>query len=215
MLFDKNTFQLGEWIAIYIFYINLICSARRERKPSVSKHLAVASSGAVTDQSWASQPVLSNPSHRSSTSPLVSNLYPDSSVKCLLLFPVLPPHKHVEERQKPVSCNQSVYSASVMQVTPSAKLQNITSEAPIYHADEIMKLLLSESFYSFVWSTSNFSTTECRTSPLLITRMWLGTGRCCHNQNHTFSRKNNHLTISLHKQQLWFIEIMLEKPNSP
>lgn len=86
MLFDKNTFQLGEWIAIYISYINLTHLARRERKPSVSKHLAGASSGAVTDQSWASQTVLSNPSYRSSTSPLVSNLYPDSSVKCLILF---------------------------------------------------------------------------------------------------------------------------------
>lgn len=30
-----------------------------------------------------------------------------------------------------------------MQVTPSEKIQNITSEALIYHADEIMKLLLS------------------------------------------------------------------------
>lgn len=36
------------------------------RKLSVSKHLAVASSGAETDQSWAFQTVLSNPSYSSS-----------------------------------------------------------------------------------------------------------------------------------------------------
>lgn len=80
MLFDKNIFQLGEWIAIYMFYINLTRLAGRERKLSVSKHLAVASSGVVTDQSWAFQTALSNPSYRSSMSPLLPNLYPDSSV---------------------------------------------------------------------------------------------------------------------------------------
>lgn len=73
-----------------------------------------------------------------------------------------------------------------------------------------MKLFLSGSFYCFIWWTSNFSTTECRTGPLLLMGMWLCTGRCCHNQNQTFSRKTNHLTISWHKRQLWFIEIMLE-----
>lgn len=59
-------------------------------------------------------------------------------------FPCFIPHAHVEEREGPASCSQSVYSASVMQVTPPEKLQDITSEALIYHADEIMKLLLSD-----------------------------------------------------------------------
>lgn len=50
MLVHKNTFQLGEWIAIYILYINLTYLARRERKLSLSKQSAVASSGAESDQ---------------------------------------------------------------------------------------------------------------------------------------------------------------------
>lgn len=86
--------------------------------------------------------------------PLVPSLYSDSlnatAVKCLPLFPVLLPHMHMVEREAPVSCNQSVYSTSVMQVIPSEKLQNITPEALIYHADEIMKLPLSVSFYCFI-----------------------------------------------------------------
>lgn len=75
---DKNTFQLGESIAIYILYINVTHLAKRGRKPSLSKHSAVASSGAESDQRWAFQKVLSNTSYRSSPSPLASDLYPHS-----------------------------------------------------------------------------------------------------------------------------------------
>lgn len=50
MLVDKNTFQLGEWIAIYSLYINLTHLANRGRKMSISKLPAVASSGAESEQ---------------------------------------------------------------------------------------------------------------------------------------------------------------------
>lgn len=194
----KNTLQLGEWIAIYIFCINLAHLARRERKPRVSKHLAVASSGTETDQNWAFQTVLSTSSYRSLG--LAPSLYTDSlnptaewNASHFSLFCY---HICTWKKEGPVSCNQSVYSASVMQVTPSEKFQNITPEALTYHADEIMKLLLSGSFYCFIWSTRNFSsTTEFRTSPLLRIQIWLCTGKCCHNQNQTFSRKTNHPPI--------------------
>lgn len=50
LLVHKNTLQSGEWIAIYILCINLTHLARKERKLSLLKHLAVASSGAESDQ---------------------------------------------------------------------------------------------------------------------------------------------------------------------
>jgi len=145
---------MGELIAIYILCINAIHLAKRERKPSLSKHSAVASSGAESDQGWAFQKVLPNTS--SSSSPLVANLYPPSLNPTALwsdsYFPLF--HEHAEAGQKPVSCNLTVCSAPVMQRTPFEKLRNITSETLIYHSDEIMKLVLSGCFYCFFWSTN-------------------------------------------------------------
>lgn len=78
MLVDKNTFQLGEWIVIYSLYINLTRLAKRGRKMSLLKHLAVASSEAESEQVWAFQKVFSSTSYRASPPPLVSDLYPHS-----------------------------------------------------------------------------------------------------------------------------------------
>lgn len=132
----------------------------------------------------------------------------------LLLFPGLPSHKHAEERQEPVSCNQTVCSAPAMQRTPSEKLQNITSEVLIYHTDEIMKLVLSGSFYSFSDQlTSNFlSTTKSKTSPLLAMGMWLHVGSTAATRTRPLQEKitPHPPTTSLHKQWLGFFEITVE-----
>lgn len=109
---------------------------------------ATASSGAESDQGWAFQK--SFPTHLTDPLPLCWSQIFTLTVS----ISILPSYEHAEERQKPISCNQTVCSAPVMQRTPSEKLQNITSQTLIHYSDGIMKLVLPRSFYCFLWLTN-------------------------------------------------------------
>lgn len=162
MLFDKNTSQLGEGIAIHIFCIHLTHLARRERKLRVSKHLAVVSSGAETDQRWAFQ--TANPPYRSSTSTLLPNLYTDSlnptaewSASYFSLFYTTCTCR----RKRGTSILQSECLFCI------SYAGNTTWEAPRHYFRGTYLSCRWNYETAFVWSTRNFSsTTESRTSPL-------------------------------------------------
>lgn len=166
MLFDKNNFQLGEWIAIYIFYINLTHLPRRERKPSVPKHLAVASSGAETDQSWAFQTVLSNPSYRSSMSPLVPNLYPDSlnptAEWSASYFSVLLPRMHVKETEA------SILQSRVFTVHQLCRQHHLRISKTLLRRHWILFIMKMKLWNCFCLGVSTDSSDQLATFHLLL-----------------------------------------------